>query len=53
MDTIFMISENGKTFKPHVLIHKITEKLDLKRGVTLSNFNIYYTWKSIKNSYNK
>ena len=56
MDTIFMSSENSKTFKPHVLILKLTDKLDLRRGeksVALSNFIIYYTWKNIKKSYNK
>ena len=30
MDTIFMNSENSKTSKPHVLILKLTNKLDLK-----------------------
>ena len=55
MDTIFMNSENSKTFKPHVLILKLTDKLDLRRGgkiVVLSNLSIYYTWKNIKGSYN-
>ena len=32
MDTIFMNSENSKTSKPHVLILKLTDKLDLRRG---------------------
>ena len=32
MDTIFMKSENSKTFEPHVLILKLTGKLDLKKG---------------------
>ena len=32
MDTIFMNSENSKTFKPHVLILKLTVKIDLRRG---------------------
>ena len=53
MDTIFMNSENSKTFKPHVLIHKLTDKLDLKRGeksIALSNLNIHYTWKNMKSS---
>ena len=27
-----MNSENSKTFKPHVLMHKLTDKLDLRRG---------------------
>ena len=32
MDTVFMNSENSKTFKPHVLILELTDKLDLRRG---------------------
>ena len=44
MDAIFMNSENSKTSRPHVLILKLTDKLDLKRGETsivLSNISIY------------
>ena len=44
-----------KTSEPHVLILKLTDKLDLRRGeksITLSNLSIYYTWKNIKSSYN-
>ena len=55
MDTIFMNSENSKTPKPHVLVLKLTNKLDLRIGkkvIALSNLSIYYTWKNIKNSYN-
>ena len=55
MDTIFMNSENSKTSKPHVLILKITNKLDLRIGekiITLSSLSIYYTWKNIITSYN-
>ena len=55
MDTIFMNSENSKTSEPHVLILKLTDKLDLRRGekiVALSNLSIYYTWKNIKSSNN-
>ena len=55
MDTIFMNSENSKTSKQNVLILKLTNKLDLRIGekiIALSNFNIYYTWKNIKSSYN-
>ena len=51
MDTIFMNSENSKTSKPHVLILKLTDKLDLRRGeknVAFLNFSIYYAWKNIK-----
>ena len=50
-----MNSENSKTSEPHVLILKLTDKLDLRRGekiIALSNLSIYYTWKNIKNSYN-
>ena len=32
MDTLFMNSENSRTSKPHVLILKLTDKLDLRRG---------------------
>ena len=55
MNTIFMYSENSKTSKPHVLILKLTDKLDLRRGekgIALSNLSIYYTWKNIKSTYN-
>ena len=55
MDTIFMNSENSKTSKPHVLILKLTNKLDLRIGkkiTALSNLSIYYTWKNIKSLYN-
>ena len=50
-----MNSENGRTSEYHVLVLKLTDNLDLKRGykgVALSNLSIYYTWKNIKNSYN-
>ena len=44
MDTIFMISENSKTSKSHVLVLKLTNELDLKIGekVVLPNLGIYY-----------
>ena len=32
MDTIFMSSENSRTSEYHVLIPKLTDKLDLRRG---------------------
>ena len=56
MDAIFMNSKNSQTSKPHVLILKFTDKLDLRRAenrIALSNLSIYYTWKNIKSSYNK
>ena len=55
MDTIFMNSENSKTSEYHVLVLKLTDKLDLRRSqktVALSNFSIYYTWKNVQSSYN-
>ena len=50
-----MNSENSRTSKPHILISKLTDKLDLRIGkkvIAFSNLNIYYTWKNIKSSYN-
>ena len=50
-----MNSENSTTSEYHVLILKLTDKLDLRRGqksISLSNLSIYYTWKNIKSSYN-
>ena len=55
MDTIFMNSENSRTSEYHVLVLKLADKLDLRRGqksVALSNLSIYYTWKNVKSSYN-
>ena len=56
MDTIFMNSENSRTSEYHVLVLKLTDKLDLRRiqkSVALSNPSVYYKWKNIKSSYNK
>ena len=50
MDTIFIESGNSETSEPHVLILKLTDKLDLRRGeknVALSTFSISYIWKNI------
>ena len=50
-----MTSENSRTSEYHVLVLKLTDKLDLRRGqksVALSNLSIYYTWKNVKSSYN-
>ena len=55
MDTISMNSENSKMSKMHVLILKLTNKLDLRTGektIALSNLSTYYKWKNIKSSYN-
>ena len=48
-----MNSENSKTSKPHFLILKLTDELDLRRGeknIALSNLSIYYSWKNIRSS---
>ena len=53
MDPIFINSENSRTSEYHVLVLKLADKLDLRRGqksVALSNLSIYYTWKNIKSS---
>ena len=55
MNTIFINSENSKTSKSNILVLKLTNKLDLiigEKTIALSNLSIYYTWKSIKSSYN-
>ena len=55
METIFMNSENSRTSEYHVLVLRLTDKLDLRRGqksVALSNLSIYDIWKNIKISYN-
>ena len=49
-----MNSENSRTFEYHVLVLKLTGKLDLRRcqkGISLSNVSIYFTRNNIKNSY--
>ena len=54
MDTIFINSKNGITCEYHVLVLKLADKLDLRRGkksVALSNLSTYYTWKNVKSSY--
>ena len=41
-----MNSENSKSSEPHVLVLKLTNKLDLRIGkmiIVLSNLSIYYT----------
>ena len=44
MDTIFMHLENSKMSKPHALVLKLINKLDLRIGekiIALSNLSIY------------
>ena len=50
-----MNSKKSKTSKSHVLVLKLTNKLDLRIGekiIALSNLSIYYTWKNMKSSHN-
>ena len=45
MDTIFINSENSRTSEYHILVLKLTNKLDLRRSqksVAVSNLSIYY-----------
>ena len=55
MNTVFMNSKNSKTSEPHVLILKLTDKIDLRSGenrIASSNLSIYKTSKNIKSWYN-
>ena len=55
METIFMNSENRRISEYHVLVLKLTDKLDLRkcqRSIALLNLSIYDAWKNIKSSYN-
>ena len=50
MDTNFMNSANSRTSEYHVVVLRLTDKLDLKRSqknVDLSNVSICYTYKNI------
>ena len=50
-----MNSENSRNSESHVLLLKLTNTLDLKRGqksIAFSNLSIYYTWKNTRSSYN-
>ena len=40
MDTIFMNSENSKTSEYHVLVLKLTDKLDLRQDQKLLRYQI-------------
>ena len=50
----FLNSENSRASEYHVLLLKLVDKLDLRKGqksVALSNLSIYYTWRNMKSSY--
>ena len=49
-----MNSENNKSSKLYILIFKLTDKLDLRKGkksIALSNLSSYHTWKSLYKNY--
>ena len=51
MDTIFMSSENSKTFDPHRLLVNLSGKINVNgkdKYVALSSLSIYYTWEIYK-----
>ena len=47
-----MNSEYSQTSERHILILKLTDIRRGEKSVSLSNLNIYYTWKNVKSSYN-
>ena len=54
MNTIFMNSENNKTYHLLRLLLNLTDKIDVRRKdryIALSNLSIYFIWKNIKKSY--
>lgn len=51
MTAIFMNLENSRTSSPHILMLNLTGKMNLRRGVALSNIDIYDIGKNIKRSY--
>ena len=55
METIFMNTENSKTYEPHRFRLTLADKHNLKdpnKNMALANLRIYYTWKNIKSAYN-
>ena len=55
METFFMNSKNSKTNEPYKFKYDFIDKLDLKnpnKNMALANLSIYYTWKSVKSTYN-
>ena len=52
METVFMNSENSKTFDPNRQLLNLCGEINLKRSdkyVASSKFSIYQAWKNIKN----
>ena len=55
MGIFFMNSKNSKTSEPNRFKKDLIDKLDLKnpnKNIALGSLSIYYTWKSVKSTYN-
>ena len=55
METFFMNTKNSKTIESHRFKYDLIDKLDLKnpnKNMPLGNLSIYYTWKTVKSTYN-
>ena len=55
METFFMNSKNSKSNESYKFKYDLIDKLDLKnpnKNMALANLSIYYTWKSVKSTYN-
>ena len=54
METIFMNTENSKTYESHIFKLDLADKLNLKnpkKNMALVNLSTYCTWKNIKSEY--
>ena len=55
METIFMNTENSKTNKPHKLVLKLSQRLDLKssnKHVAIQRWSVYiFSWKNYRQQY--
>ena len=54
MKTIFMNTENSKTYETLKFVFNLSQRLDLRslnKHVALQNVFIYYTWKNIRKQY--
>ena len=54
METIFMNTENSKTYETLKFVFNLSQRLDLRslnKHVALQNVFIYYTWKNIRKQY--
>ena len=55
MGTFFMNTKNSETNESHRFKYDLIDKLDLKnpnKNMALGSLSIYYTWKSVKSTYN-